>query len=289
MPIPAEVRHNAVVPKDIYEEIVEARRSGRKAALATIIARKGSTPRKDAAKMLIFEDGRQSGSIGGGCLEAEACREALAVMRSERPSLLSFDLTEDDAEEGGLICGGTMEVYVEPILPVPTLIIFGAGHVGQCVAAAVKPLGFKVTVIDDRIKYANSERFPAADVLYAEPWNDVFAKLPVDGNSYLLIATRGHREDLTCLRYALRTPAKYIGLLGSRRKIGLFIEVLEKEGFEAAAFERVYSPVGLEIGSETPEEIAVSIAAELVAVKKNLDVRPLRKALRNLRPVGTAG
>jgi len=289
LPAPAAVRHNGNVPHDIYEEIVEVRHSGRKAALATIVARKGSTPRKDAAKMLVREDGRQSGSIGGGCLEAEVCREALAVMRNERPSLLSFDLTEDDAEESGLICGGTMEVYVEPILPVPTLFIFGAGHVGQCISAAAKPLGFKIVVIDDRIKYANSERFPSADALYAEPWESVFGKLPVNDNSYLVIATRGHREDLTCLRFALRSTAKYIGLLGSRRKIGLFVEVLEKEGFEPAAFERVYSPVGLEIGSETPEEIAVSIAAELVAVKKNLDVRPLRKALRALRPVGAAG
>ncbi len=289
LPAPPIVRHNAIVPRDIYEEIVEVRRTGRKAALATIVARKGSTPRKDAAKMLIFEDGRQAGSIGGGCLEAEVCREALAVMRSERPSLLSFDLTEDDAEESGLICGGTMEVYVEPIIPVPTLFIFGAGHVGQCVAEAAKAVGFKIAVIDDRLKYANSDRFPSADAIYVEPWDSVFEKLTVNDNSYLVIATRGHREDLTCLRFALRTSAKYIGLLGSRRKIGLFMEVLEKEGFESAAFERVYSPVGLEIGSETPEEIAVSIAAELVAVKKNLDVRPLRKALRNLRPVGAPG
>ncbi len=288
MLIPEDVGHNGKVLNDIYEEIVELRRSGQKAALATIVARKGSTPRKDAAKMLLFEDGRQSGSIGGGCLEAEVSREAIAVIRSEKPRLLSFDLTDDDAEESGLICGGTMEVYVEPILPVPTIFIFGAGHVGQCVAEIAKDLGFRIAVIDDRIKYANKERFPGAD-LYVAPWENVLEQLPVNANSYLLIATRGHREDLTCLRYALRSAARYIGLLGSRRKIGLFAEVLEKEGFDPACFDRVYSPVGLEIGSETPEEIAVSIAAELVAVKKNLDVRPLKAALRNLRPVAAGG
>ncbi len=288
LPGAAAVRHNGGVAQDIYEEIVELRRAGLKAALATIVARKGSTPRKDAAKMIIYEDGRQSGSIGGGCLEAEVCREALAVMRCEKPRMLSFDLTDDDAEESGLICGGTMEVYVEPLLPVPTLFIFGAGHVGQCLAEALKGLGFKIAVVDDRIKYANRERFPSADSIYAEPWSSVFEKLPANGNSFLVIATRGHREDLACLRYALRSPAKYIGLLGSRRKIGLFAEVLEKEGFDPAGFERVYSPVGLEIGSETPEEIAISIAAELVAVKKNLDVRPLKQALRALRPLSAA-
>src|SRR5438093_13569976 len=123
------------MPADLYQEIVELRRSARRAALATIVVRKGSTPRRDAAKMLVFEDGSQLGSIGGGCVEAEVCREALAVMRLERPNLLSFDLTETDAEESGLLCGGIMEVYVEPILPDPGLVIFGAGHVGRSIAA----------------------------------------------------------------------------------------------------------------------------------------------------------
>jgi xanthine dehydrogenase accessory factor len=274
------------MPQDLYERIAEHRRMGGRAALATIVARRGSTPRKDAAKMLVFEDGRQFGSIGGGCIEAEVCREAHSVIKAERPRLMSFDLTDDDAEDTGLICGGTMEVYVEPVLPDPTLVIFGAGHVGQCIAEAVSRLGFKVAVVDDRIKYANRERFPSAEVIHIDPWETVFDKLAVSDSTYLIIATRGHREDLTCLRFALRTPARYIGLLGSRRKIALFQQSLEKEGFDPASFERISSPVGLEIGSETPEEIAISIAAELVAVKKNLDIRPLKAALRGLRPVG---
>jgi len=256
-----------------------------RAALATIIARKGSTPRKDAAKMLIYGDGRQMGSIGGGCTEAEVCREAMMVMRSEKPKLLSFDFTEEDAEESALLCGGIMEVYVEPILPDPTLFIFGAGHVGQAVAPIAKTLGFKIAVVDDRIKYANSERFPQADDFYVNSWEEVFSGLPVSDSSYLLIATRGHKYDLSCLRYAVQTPARYIGLLGSRRKTKLLYEALEQEGIDRACFKRVFAPVGLEIGSETPEEIAVSIAAELVAVRKNLDVQPLKDSLRYLRPV----
>jgi xanthine dehydrogenase accessory factor len=275
--------------RDIYQEIVELRRNGQRAALATIVVRKGSTPRKDAAKMLIYEDGRQVGSIGGGCTEAEVCREALMVMRLERPKLLSFDLTEDDPEESGLLCGGVMEVYLEPILPDPTLFIFGAGHVGQRVATVVKGIGFKVAVVDDRIKYASRDRFPEADELYVEPWEDVFKKLPVNDSSYLLIATRGHNYDLACLRFAVLSPAKYIGLLGSRRKTRLLYETLEREGVDPRNFERVFAPVGIEIGSETPEEIAISIAAELVAVRKNLEVRPLKEALRHLKPAASVG
>ncbi len=254
--------------EDIYEEIVQLRRKGLRAALATIVARKGSTPRKDAAKMLVYEDGNRTGTIGGGCTEAEVCREAMSIMRSDQPKLLRFDLTGDDAEEGGLICGGTMEVYVEPILPDPTLIVFGAGHVGRCVAEIAKTLGFRIVVADDRIKYANSERFPHADALLVDGWEEIFHKLTITDTSYLLIVTRGHEYDFACLRFALQSPAKYIGLMGSRRKVKLFFEALEKEGIGQDQLGRVHSPVGVEIGSETPEEIAVSIAAELVAVRR---------------------
>jgi xanthine dehydrogenase accessory factor len=191
-------------------------------------------------------------------------------MRSGKPLLLKFDLTGDDAEDGGLICGGTMEVYVEPILADPTLIIFGAGHVGRSVAEIVQILGFRIVVVDDRIKYANLERFPRADALIVDTWDQALAKLTVTDSSYLLIVTRGHDYDLTCLRFALKTPARYIGLMGSRRKIKLFYETLEKEGFNPALFHRVHAPVGIEIGSETPEEIAVSIAAQLIQVRKAL-------------------
>jgi xanthine dehydrogenase accessory factor len=254
--------------EDIYEEIVLLRRQGIRAALATIVLRKGSTPRKDAAKMLIYEDGRHTGTIGGGCTEAEVCREALAAIHCGKSRLLTFDLSGDDAEEGGLICGGSMEVYVEPILPDPTLVIFGAGHVGRCVAEIARTIGFRIAVVDDRIKYANRERFPHADTLYVDSWDEVFRRLPLNESSYLLIVTRGHQYDLACLRHALQSPARYIGLMGSIRKVKLFFEALEKEGIDPEQFKRVYAPVGIPIGSETPEEIAVSIAAQLVAVRK---------------------
>jgi xanthine dehydrogenase accessory factor len=279
MSVPGGVQEKVLT--DIFEEIVALRSRGERAALATIIARRGSTPRRDAAKMLIYDDGRTSGTIGGGCTEAEVCNAARSVIRTGKPNLLSFDLTDDDAEESGLICGGTMEVYVEPVLPDPILFVFGAGHIGRCVAEAARNVGFRIAVIDDRVKYANAERFPMAESLYSGPWEETLPRLPISDSSYLVIATRGHNYDLQCLRYAIGTPARYVGLLGSRRKTGLLLSALEKEGIDPALFERVYAPIGLEIGSETPEEIAVSIVAELIAVRKNVDVKPLR--LRDAR------
>lgn len=257
--------------EDIYEEIVQLRRKGKRAALATIVMRKGSTPRKDAAKMLIYEDGRHTGTIGGGCSEAEVCREAATVIRSGKSALLQFDLAGDDAEDGGMICGGSMEVYVEAVLPDPELVIFGAGHVGQCVAGIAKIIGFRTIIVDDRIKYANRERFPDADAIHAGAWEESFTQLRINDASYLLIVTRGHQYDLACLRYALTTPAHYIGLMGSARKVKMFLETLEREGVDAGRFQRIHAPVGVPIGSETPEEIAVSIAAELIAVRKGID------------------
>jgi xanthine dehydrogenase accessory factor len=271
------------MPKDIYEEIVDLRIRGKRAALATIIARKGATPRKDMAKMLVYEDGRQLGTIGGGSAEAEVRKEAVAAMETGIAKLLSFDLQNVDPEESALVCGGFMEVYLEPVLPDPTLFIFGAGHVSKAVAEAAKPVGFKIAVIDDRAKYANKERFPSADALYVEGWEEVWQRLPVNETSYLFIATRGHQFDLSCLRKALQSPARYIGMLGSLKKARMLLEFLEKEGADASLFHRVCVPTGLDIGSETPEEIAVSIVAELIAVRKNKDIRSLKDSLRRLK------
>jgi xanthine dehydrogenase accessory factor len=265
--------------KDLYEEIVELRSKGSHAALATVIAHKGTTPRKDSAKMLVYGDGRQLGTIGGGSMEAEVCREARQIMETGRPRLLAFNLTDIDPEESALVCGGSMEVYVEPILPDPILFIFGAGHVSKAVADVAKSIGFKIAIIDDRAKYANPERFPGADSIYVDSWEETVKKLPVNNSSCLFIATRGHQFDLICLRFAVQSPAKYIGMLGSRKKAKNLFDLLEKEGIDPSKFGRVSVPTGIDIGSETPEEIAVSIAAELIAVRKNRDIRLMKDAL----------
>jgi xanthine dehydrogenase accessory factor len=268
--------------KDIYEEIVKLRSDGHCAVLATIIARKGATPRKDSAKMLVYEDGNQIGSIGGGSIESEACREARLVMESGKPRVLTFDLTGIDPEESALVCGGSMEVYLEPISPEPTLVIFGAGHVSKAVAEAGKLAGFKITIIDDRAKYANPDRFPCADAIYVEDWESAIKKLRANSFTYLFIATRGHQFDLICLRFAVNSQTKYIGMLGSRKKAKTLCDFLEKEGVDPSKFEQIFVPAGLDIGAETPEEIAASVIAEIVAVHKKLDLRTIRDAVRRV-------
>jgi len=266
--------------KDLYEEIVQLLSNGTRAALATVIAGKGATPRKDSAKMLIYEDGGQRGTIGGGSMEAEVCREAQLLIETGKPKLLKFDLTNIDPEESALVCGGSMQVYVEPILPDPTLFIFGAGHVSRAVAVAVRPLGFKTIIVDDRAKYANPDRFPEADAIYSDGWEASFEKLVINRNSNIFIATRAHQFDLLCLRFAVQSAARYIGMLGSRKKAKTLLDQLEREGIDAAEFQRVFVPAGLDIGSETPEEIAVSIAAELIAARKKTDLRLIKDSLR---------
>lgn len=268
---------------DIYKEIVELRSRGLRAALATIIVTRGATPRKDSAKMLVYEDGRRSGTIGGGFTEAEVCREALESLRTGRPRLLSYDLTGVDHEESALVCGGFMQVYVEPVVPDPTLFIFGAGFVSKAVAHVARFAGFRIAVVDDRIEQANPEKFPEADDFHVDSWEKVFSRLPVNSSSYLFIATRGHRLDLLCLRYAVQSPARYIGILGSPKKTESLFDLLKKEGIPASRFDGVYVPVGFDIGSETAEEIAVSFVAELIAVRKNMDIRSMRQSLHNIR------
>jgi xanthine dehydrogenase accessory factor len=273
--------------RDLYEEIVELRSKGLRAALATIIVTKGATPRKNSSKMLVYEDGRRSGTIGGGFTEAEVCREAMIALTTGKPRLLSFDLTGIDHEESALVCGGSMQVYVEPVLPDPTLFIFGAGFVSKAVAEAVRPVGFRIAIIDDRIEYASPEKFPMADDFYVDCWEEAIKKLPVNNSSYLFIATRGHKLDLLCLRFALQSPARYIGMLGSLKKNQSLFELLVKEGMDPAKFKRVCVPAGIDIGAETAEEIAASMAAELIAVRRNLDIESIRNAVRSIRNSGS--
>ena len=262
---------------DVYEEIVKLRHDGRSGALATIINVRGSIPSFNTAKMLVRDDGSIVGTIGGGCVEADVWQAAREVMEQEKPRTLTFNLNENPAHDTGLVCGGTLEVYVEPILPVSVLYLFGAGHVAHAIYKVAKIAGFDVIVVDDRDAYANRERFPEAREIYAENFDAAMAKLEPNESAYITIVTRGHRDDMRVLRWAAQTPARYVGMIGSKRKVIAIYKELEKEGIPASAFERVSAPVGLEIGAVTPEEIAVSVIAEMIAHKRKLDVSALQK------------
>ena len=256
---------------DLYEEIVKLRREGRRGAVATIVNVHGSIPSFKTAKMLVRDDGSIFGTIGGGCVEAEVWQAARGVMESEKPRTLTFNLNQDPKYDTGLVCGGTLDIFVEPILPPASLYIFGAGHVSINLYKVAKGAGFDVTVVDDREAYASRERFPEANEVIAEDFDRVMARLVPNESSYIVIVTRGHRDDMRILRWAVQTPARYIGMIGSKRKtIGIFRE-LTKEGLAPERFERVHAPVGLDIGAVTPEEIAVAITAELIAVRRRVE------------------
>ncbi|HUX68668.1 MAG TPA: XdhC/CoxI family protein [Terriglobales bacterium] len=259
---------------DVYEELVALRRSGRKAALATIVAVRGSIPSFHSAKMLVRDDGSIVGTIGGGCVEAEVWQAAREVIESEKPRTLSFDLNQNPKYDTGLVCGGSLEIFIEPVLPAALLYIFGAGHVSLALYHAARPAGFEVIVVDDREAYANRERFPHAQEVIAEDYDRALARLAPGPSAFLVIVTRGHHDDMRILRWAVQTQAGYIGMVGSKRKAIAIVRELTAAGLKPELFDRVYSPVGLDLGAVTPEEIAVSIVAELIAVRRRAE-RPL--------------
>jgi xanthine dehydrogenase accessory factor len=256
---------------DIYEEIVKLRREGRRGAVATIVSVRGSIPSFKTAKMLVRDDGSIFGTIGGGCVEADVWQAAREVMEQEKPRTLTFNLNQDPKYDTGLVCGGTLDIFVEPILPQALLYVFGAGHVSNSLYRVAKDAGFDVIVIDDREAYANRERFPDAHEVVAEDFDRAMARLAPNESAYIVIVTRGHRDDMRLLRWAVQTEARYIGMIGSKRKTIAIFRELQREGLSPRLFERVHAPIGLEIGAVTPEEIAISITAELIAVRRKGD------------------
>jgi xanthine dehydrogenase accessory factor len=218
--------------------------------------------------MLVREDGSLLGTVGGGCVEADVWAAAKEVMQKESPRKLVFNLNNEATYDNGLICGGTVEIFVEPILPQPIVYVFGGGHVSMAMAKAAAPAGFAIGVIDDREAFANLQRFPMAQEVFTS-YDQAFEKIQANASTYLVIVTRGHKEDMRVLAWAVRTEARYIGMIGSKRKVLSVYKALEKEGYRPEEFERVYAPMGLEIGALSPEEIAISIVAELIAVRRS--------------------
>ncbi len=253
--------------QEVFSAVADALERGESAALVTIVSTVGSTPQRVGAKMLVFADGRIVGTIGGGCYENDAFWKAREAIKTRRPELIHYELSDDFAQETGLICGGTMDVYIEPIEPSPELYIIGAGHVGFHLARLAADVGFRVHIVDDREKFANSDRFPhAAEVVVDDipSWIDR-ANLPA--HAYAVIVTRGHTNDLEALRALAPRDLRYLGLIGSRAKVARIYEALLADHMAPATLEKVHAPIGLDIGAVTPQEIAVSILAELIAVK----------------------
>ncbi len=352
---------------DVLTEALSLVERGEAAALSTIVSSKGSLPMSKKAKMLVSSDGKIVGTVGGGCLEADVWAEAKQVIQTGQATLQQFVLTERHTGEDGLTCGGTVEIFTEPlqpdsseeilkaigqirsergsavlatrvsggedesgvakllvradgttlgslgtdeadaavlaeleeedsipedllkvielepgdpqeettkvfvesICPEPALYLFGGGHVSLAIARVAQTVGFRIVVVDDRSAFANRERFPMANDAQVLELDTAFEHLAIDDLSYIVAVTRGHQYDEIVIRQAVSTNAAYIGMIGSRRKIALMWKKLEEEGIPGGRLEEIHAPIGLDIGADTPEEIAVSVVSELIQVRRS--------------------
>lgn len=282
---------------------------GRACALCTVVCTRGSTPQVPGAMLLLHADGKTEGTVGGGCVEAEVRRRALALIETRQSQLLSFDLDHDHGWDDGLICGGRLDMAVvviahsaglpalrealaqmerqhHAVLPLrvrqddrmveyrvhiettPTLLIAGAGHVGAAVARLAVPLDFRVVVFDDRPDCLSQERLPPPIETVAGDMAAMLRSWPIDANSYVVIVTRGHRHDEQALQAVIDRPTRYVGMIGSRRKIGRIFDDLAGLGVDRSRLDAVHAPIGLDIDAVTVPEIAVSILAELIQVRR---------------------
>jgi xanthine dehydrogenase accessory factor len=253
---------------DIFEEIVRVRREGTPAALATVVGGEKGSPGKTGFRMLVYSDGKALGTVGGGLLEAKVREEALRCISDRKPRLVEFALDDQSADSIGLLCGGKVKVFIEPIQGASTLYIFGGGHIAIPLVHFAKALEFAVVVIDDRPEFANKDRFPLAEVKVGD-FSEVAKSIEFDETSHVVIITRGHEYDEVVLKECLskgKSPG-YIGMIGSKEKIAKTFLRLEEQGIPKLVLAKVHAPIGLDIGARTPAEIAISIMAEIVAHK----------------------
>lgn len=251
----------------IFAQLADLQNTGVPAALAIVIRTEGSAPRKPGTKMIVFGDGKLAGTLGGGDLENKVIQESLEVIAKGSPKIVSFTL---DREKGKLdmMCGGTVEIYIEPLLPPEKLIIFGAGHITRVLAPMMKRIGFHVTVVDDSPDFLKKEYFPDIDDVHIEDMELFAGSVSSDPQAYIIVLSRGFSRDKAILGQLLKKEFRYIGMIGSQRKLENIVRTLQAEGIPKEAFSTLKSPVGLDIGAETPEEVAISIAGEVLAIKK---------------------
>jgi len=258
----------------VYEAVLSAVRHGQPACLLTLVRASGSTPRAPGTKMLLRVDGSTIGTIGGGAQEAAALADARAALATGASRLAHYSMRGLDPGELG-VCGGDVDVFLEVLKPNPTLLIAGAGHVAQPLAEMGHHLGFTTTVVDDRPELLSTERFPHADELVLTQFDELSQKVSIGPTTWVVIVTRGHMHDETALRQVLEANPAYVGMIGSRHKVQSVFKRLRDEGVTQARLASVHAPIGLDLGGQTPAEIALSIVAEIVKVRNGGTGRPL--------------
>jgi xanthine dehydrogenase accessory factor len=247
---------------DIFEEITVLKKSGVRAMLTTVIESMGSAPGKPGARMIVKADGSTVGTIGGGAVEKKITEEALKCIEGGETKVIQYKL-----EDLGMACGGGMSIFLEPLISAPDLIVFGAGHIGSALSKIGSLLGFTTTVVDSRQEFANRDRLPWVDRVVAEEYQKALQHLSFTDNSYLVILTHRHANDFEILEFCIKKPVNYLGMIGSRKKVATAFQQLREKGISEESIKRVYAPIGISIGAQTPEEIAVAIAAQLIAVR----------------------
>ncbi|MCK4901233.1 MAG: XdhC family protein [Anaerolineales bacterium] len=254
----------------VYQKLVELEIKNQAGALCIVVRSRGSTPRRATSKMLVYPDGRIEGTIGGGELENRVITEAKQAMLDGNPRFLEYSMNDPERGDPG-ICGGQLEIFVEPIQPKPTLVVIGAGHVGKAVAYLAKWLGFYVVINDDRQEFCNPETVPGADEYLPVQMAELPQHMEISPWTYLVLTTRGSNIDVPGLPALLDTPAGYIGVIGSRRRWTTTYKELLQAGVSEEKLAKVRSPMGLELNAETPKEIALSIIAEIIMLRQGGD------------------
>ena len=260
---------------DIYQALAEVEKNNESAALCTVVKSIGSTPRHVGSKMLVYPDGKFIGTVGGGDLEHRVLDEAWIAMGDGESRLLSYTMADPSRGDPG-VCGGTVEVFVEPILPPAMILVIGAGHVGKAVVHLAKWLGFRVAVSDDRAEFCTPESAPGGDAYYPVPMGSLPEHLKINNRTYIVITSRGSSVDAQGLPGLLEAKPAYIGVIGSKRRWLTTVKALTAKGISEEKIARVHSPMGLELNAETPEEIAVSIMAEILMLKDKGTGKPMK-------------
>ena len=274
------------MPDSFFSRLAEAERKGQPVALCTVIRAQGSVPRHAGSRMLVFDDGSIQGTIGGGEMEARVIEVARQALRDGQARIMPYTLSDPSQGDPG-VCGGEVEVFVDPIGMRPTVVVFGGGHVGQAVVHLAHWLGFRTVMADDRAEFASAAAAPEADEHVVCPLAELTQRVAIDATTYLVLTTRGVSIDVEGVPALLSSPAAYIGIIGSRRRWETAAAELERRGVSAADLERIHSPMGLELNAETPEEIAVSILAEIIRLHRGGTGEAMRhtpRAKREARP-----